>query len=303
MTNAAIELIDINKSFNKKQIISDFSIQIKSDRIVGLIGPNGAGKSTLIKITVGLIKADRGEVYINGISLIKNFEKAVAHVGCIVEIPEFFANMSAYNNLKYLAGFRKNITADRINHLIKKVGLTNRSNDKVRKYSLGMKQRLGLAQALLGKPKILIVDEPFNSLDPNSMYKLRNLLKEMATNEGITILISSHNLNEIENLCDEIIFIREGKALFHKDINMILNTYDYLITVPPQYIDKAFLLLANYAPIKKENGIHISRADKCRNDILIKLINNDIPIGEIKNIKKNLEDIYLSQTKGAYDVK
>ncbi|HHX80204.1 MAG TPA: ABC transporter ATP-binding protein [Acholeplasmataceae bacterium] len=300
---AVLNLFDICKNFGRKKIISNFSMTIKKGQIVGLVGPNGAGKSTLIKIMVGLLKPSRGQVYINGISLKRDYEKAISNVGCIVENPEFFPDMSGYENLDYFAGFRKNISKEDIDEIADKVGLQNRIHDKVKNYSLGMKQRLGIALALLGNPRILITDEPFNSLDATSVYEIRQLVKMLAKDKNLTMIISSHNLNEIQSLCTDVVFIKEGRLVLQKEMKDIVNAVYYRITVPEEFIEKALYLLRDYKAVRTDNSIQIKASGDNLNGMLYILLENNIPILEIKNFAQNLEEIYLLNTGGDFHVR
>ncbi len=276
---------------------------IKKGQIVGLVGPNGAGKSTLIKIMVGLLKPSRGQVYINGISLKRDYEKAISNVGCIVENPEFFPDMSGYENLDYFAGFRKNISKEDIDEIADKVGLQNRIHDKVKNYSLGMKQRLGIALALLGNPRILITDEPFNSLDATSVYEIRQLVKMLAKDKNLTMIISSHNLNEIQSLCTDVVFIKEGRLVLQKEMKDIVNAVYYRITVPEEFIESALYLLRDYKAVRIDDSIQITASGDNLNGMLYILLENNIPILEIKNVAQNLEEIYLLNTGGDFHVR
>ena len=300
---AVLNLFDICKNFGRKKIISNFSMTIKKGQIVGLVGPNGAGKSTLIKIMVGLLKPTKGQVYINGISLKRDYEKAISNVGCIVENPEFFPDMSGYENLDYFAGFRKNISKEDIDEIADKVGLQNRIHDKVRKYSLGMKQRLGIALALLGNPRILITDEPFNSLDATSVYEIRQLVKMLAKDKNLTMIISSHNLNEIQSLCTDVVFIKEGRLVLQKEMKEIVEAVYYRITVPEEFIESALYLLRDYKAVRTDNSIQIKASGDNLNGMLYILLENNIPILEIKNVAQNLEEIYLLNTGGDFHVR
>jgi len=298
-----LDLVDICKNFGRKKIISNFSMRVKEGRIVGLVGPNGAGKSTLIKIMVGLLKPTSGRVYINGVSLSHDYEKAISNVGCIVENPEFFPDMSGFENLNYFAGFRKNISKENIAEVAAKVGLEKRIHDKVKKYSLGMKQRLGIALALLGNPQILITDEPFNSLDPTSVYEIRQLVKMLAKDGKLTIIISSHNLNEIQSLCTDVVFIKEGRLVLQKEMKEIAAAVHYRITVPEELTELALHLLRDFqAERTADSSIQIAVNGEDLNGVLSRLLENKIPIREIKNVAQNLEELYLLSTGGDFHV-
>jgi len=252
---------------------------------------------------VGLLKPTRGQVYINGISLKRDYEKAINNVGCIVENPEFFTDMSGYENLDYFAGFRKNIPKEDIDEIAAKVGLQNRIHDKVRRYSLGMKQRLGIALALLGNPRILITDEPFNSLDATSVYEIRQLVKMLAKEKDLTMIISSHNLNEIQSLCTDVVFIKEGRLVLQKKMKDIVDAVYYRITVSEEFIEKTLYLLRGYKAVRMDNSIQIMASRDNLNEMLYILLENNIPILEIKNVAQNLEEIYLLNTGGDFHVR
>ena len=207
-----LEVKNINKFFGKKQILKDISFDIDEGEILGFVGPNGSGKTTTIKIILGLQKASSGEVYINGENIKENFENAIRKVGAIVESPDMYMYLSGLDNLKLVANYY-NISHDKIDSIVEFVGLKDRIKDTVSKYSLGMRQRLGIAQAILNKPNLLIVDEPTNGLDPSGIIEFRKMLKELAKKEKMSIFISSHNLAEIENICDKVLLINEGEIV------------------------------------------------------------------------------------------
>ena len=202
----------LEKKVKNKIIVQDISFSINKGEVVGLLGHNGAGKTTIIKLILGLVKITRGNVYINGHDIEKDFVKAIEKVGAIVENPDLYMYLSGYDNLKLTANNYKNISKERIKEVIKVVGLENRIKDKVSTYSLGMRQRLGIAEAIINSPKLLILDEPTNGLDVEGIIEIRNLIKALAKN-GIAILVSSHNLSEIGNICSRIIAIKNGKIV------------------------------------------------------------------------------------------
>ena len=201
----------LNKSFGKKKILKDVSFELYEGDILGFIGPNGAGKTTTIKMILGLQSIDSGSVLINGYDIKKDFEKAILSVGTIVENPDLYMYLTGYENLKLVANMYKNIDKNRIDEVIKIVKLEQRINDKVSKYSLGMRQRLGIAQAILHRPNLLILDEPTNGLDPEGIKELREIIKNLALKENVGVLISSHNLSELESFCNKVVIIKPIK--------------------------------------------------------------------------------------------
>ena len=206
-----LEVKKINKFFGKKHVIKDVSFKIDEGEILGFIGPNGAGKTTTIKVILGLQSLNSGEVLINGYSISKDFEKSILKVGAIVESPDLYMYLSGRKNLEMIGAMYKGVSKERIDEIIKMVGLEKRIDDKVSKYSLGMRQRLGIAAALVHKPNLLILDEPTNGLDPEGIKELRDLLKRLAKTEKMGILISSHNLLELESFVTDVCLIKMAR--------------------------------------------------------------------------------------------
>ena len=209
---------NLKKQVKRKVIIENISFSVDKGEVVGLIGPNGAGKTTIIKSILGLINLTEGKVTINGYDIKKDFVKAIEKVGAIVENPDAYMYLSGYDNLKITANNYKGITKSRIDEVAKIVGLENRIKDKVSTYSLGMRQRLGIAEAIINNPELLILDEPTNGLDVEGIIEIRNLIKDLS-HQGIAIIISSHNLTEIDNLCNRIIAIKNGKMIVDETID------------------------------------------------------------------------------------
>jgi ABC-2 type transport system ATP-binding protein len=189
-----LELKNVTKTLGKRKVVDHVSFDVHTGEIFGFLGPNGAGKTTTIKMIMGLLSVDEGEIFINGISLKKDFEGAMAAVGGIIENPELYDYMTGRQNLKLFGRMSDNIPQAGYEEIIAQVKLLNRIDEKVKKYSLGMRQRLGVAQALLHNPKLLVLDEPTNGLDPAGIRELRNTLKECAEKEGLAVLVSSHQI-------------------------------------------------------------------------------------------------------------
>lgn len=228
---------NLTKKIKNKVIVENVSFSINKGDIVGFLGPNGAGKTTIIKLILGLIKITEGKVFINGFDIEKDFVKAIEKVGAIVENPDLYMYLSGYDNLKITANNYKNISKERINEVIKIVGLENRIKDKVSTYSLGMRQRLGIAEAIINSPEILILDEPTNGLDVEGIIEIRNLIKDLS-NHGIAILISSHNLSEIDNLCNRIIAIKNGKIVEDSTIEKFYSVNEEKLSLEQAFIKK-----------------------------------------------------------------
>ncbi len=216
-----LEVKKLSKSFGNKKIINNIDMTIYEGDVVGLIGPNGAGKSTFIKTILKLYKQNSGEVSICGFNVDDDFEEAMKNVGCIIESPDLYEHLSGTKNLRITALMNDVTDKEYIDKIVKLLKLNTRINDKVKKYSLGMKQRLGLASALIKKPKLLILDEPTNGLDPLGIKELRDIIKDINEKMNVSVLISSHILAEIENICDRIIIIDNGYIIEELEIEEI----------------------------------------------------------------------------------
>ena len=219
MQKVILRCENLKKNFGQREILKGVSLKLMEGDILGFIGPNGAGKTTTIKLMLGLQSITSGKVFINGYDIETDFTKAIENVGTIVESPDLYMYMSGYDNLKLVANLYKNVDKQRIDEIVKLVGLENRIKDKVSKYSLGMRQRLGIAQAILHKPKLLILDEPTNGLDPEGIKEVKTLLKKLAKEENMAILISSHNLAELDTFCNKICIIKNGEIVETNDID------------------------------------------------------------------------------------
>lgn len=209
----AIKLNHVSKNFRKRRVVDDLCLETHTGEVFGFLGPNGAGKTTTIKMLVGLIDFDEGEISICGADVRTQFERAMANVGGIVENPELYRYMTGLQNLRQYARMRKGVTEERIREVVELVGLTNRIHEKVSKYSLGMRQRLGVAQSLLHHPKVLILDEPTNGLDPAGIRELRDILRNLAHRENVCVMVSSHLMSEMQLMCDRVGIIVKGKLL------------------------------------------------------------------------------------------
>lgn len=298
MSNVILRVKNLTKKFGNRVAVDDVSFDIFEGEIFGFLGPNGAGKTTTIRLISGLAKPDHGNVLICGYSIRNQYEKAIKNLGGIIENPEMYKNFSGLDNLKYFASLYKGVTRERIDEVVKIVGLTDRIKDKVKSYSLGMKQRLGIAQALLHRPKLLILDEPTNGLDPSGVIEMRKFLKNTALKEGIAILISSHNLAEMELMCDTIGIISNGKLEKIKAIDQLHRYNDteqiYIKVNFPNYAGK--LIMAKFNPNKItiiKNTLTVNISHEKIPEISNLLVANGIAIYSINAVIKTLEDVFL----------
>lgn len=292
-----LECQNLKKSFGKKEIIKGVSFKIDEGDILGFIGPNGAGKTTTIKLILGLQKIDEGIVLINGFDIKKDFVKAIERVGTIVENPDMYMYLTGRKNLELVANLYKDISNQRINEIIKLVGLENRIDDKVSKYSLGMRQRLGIAQAILHKPNLLVLDEPTNGLDPEGIIELRKLLKKLAKEEKMAILISSHNLLELESFCNKVCIIQNGEVIEESNIkdlkNKLTNSIYFFEVNNTDKINKLY----KEAKIL-EDGFEIKINKEEVTSIIENLIKNKIEIYQIYKKDISLEEVFIKKTGG-----
>jgi ABC-2 type transport system ATP-binding protein len=213
-----VQIKNITKRIGNKTIIDQLSFDVPPGEVFGFLGPNGAGKTTTIRMMVGLMSITSGDVMIGGSSIRTDFEKAIRNVGAIVENPEMYKFLTGYQNLVHFARMIPGVTKQRIDEVVSLVMMENRIDDKVKTYSLGMRQRLGIAQALLHKPSVLILDEPTNGLDPAGIRELRDHLRKLTREEGISVIVSSHLLAEMELMCDRVAIIQNGKLI---DVRLI----------------------------------------------------------------------------------
>lgn len=294
-----VQLENISKVIENKTIIDQLSFELYPGEVVGFLGPNGAGKTTTIRMIVGLMAPTSGKILIDGIDIEQDFEKAIGHVGAIVENPELYKYMSGYKNLLHYARMVDGVTTERIEEVIKLVGLQNRIQQKVKTYSLGMRQRLGLAQALLHKPKLLILDEPTNGLDPAGIREFRDYLRQAAEREGVCVLVSSHLLSEIELMCDRTLIIQSGKLIGEKQIQIreekLSETQIVRFGVSP--VNKAVGLLSSpYQEVSGGFEVEIER--DAIPSLVQKLAAAKIDIFSIEPRVKSLEDEFLEITGG-----
>ncbi len=303
MENQVLEIKNVSKYFGSKKVLDNINLEVNSGEIYGFLGPNGAGKTTTIKMILGLLYIDEGEITINGYSVKKQFEKAMTYIGGIVENPDLYGYMSGWDNLKLYARIRK-VGNQRIQEVVKLVGLEKRIKEKVSKYSLGMKQRLGLALTLLHSPKVLILDEPTNGLDPAGIKELREILKQISRKDGVAVFVSSHLLSEMELMCDKVAVIENGKIVKIENLKEEPeenkdHISDYILEVDD--IQKVLKLLEekNLDSKAKDGYINIENINKQDIPSLVKtLVEDNVKIYSVTEKTKTLEDVFFDVTEG-----
>lgn len=295
MTNI-LKIENLSKSYDKNLVLKNINLEIEEGSIFGLIGPNGAGKSTLMKSILGLVKKDSGSISLYGKEInAKNQKETNKNLGSLIENPSFYDHLTAYDNLDLICDM-KNIKKDNIDKVLKDVGLFTSKNKKVRDFSLGMKQRLGIAIALIGNPKFLILDEPINGLDPYGIEEMRDLFQNIVKNSNTSILISSHILDEIEKISSHIGILKNGVLTYsgslkeYRDLHppvIILKTSDNfkaskLLELPQGNILDDYLLLGN----KSEEEVAK----------IIKILVNTVDIYRVEKRKESLEKLFIQET-------
>ncbi|WP_368646385.1 ABC transporter ATP-binding protein [Alkalibacterium putridalgicola] len=293
-----IAIDKVGKTINRKEIIKDLSLTINEGEVLGLLGPNGAGKTTLIRMIVGLIDITEGQISVCGHDVENEHRDALGNIGAIVENPEMYPFFSGQKNLDYFARMDNGVSKEKIAELVDFVNLTDRINDKVKDYSLGMKQRLGIAQALMNDPKVLILDEPTNGLDPAGMQELRRHIRLLAKEKNVTVIVSSHLLSEIELMCDRIAIIKKGELIAVENVrDEAKQVYHFKVSEPEkaqgllqEQFDIISQLLEDYLVV--ELPAELSDVSS-----LVKaFVNNGIAIYSVEPKNHSLEDRFLHLT-------
>ena len=304
-TESIISLKNVTKRIGRTTIIDDLTFDVPKGEIFGFLGPNGAGKTTTIRMIVGLMSITNGQILIKGKNIKTEFEQAIRHVGAIVESPEMYKYLSGYQNLVHYARMVPGVTKERIDEVVSLVKLENRIHDKVKKYSLGMRQRLGVAQALLHRPSLLILDEPTNGLDPAGIRELRDYLRYLTRTEGITVVVSSHLLAEMELMCDRVAIIQRGKLIDVMPIQHFTGENDQVQTyhIQAQPPEQALEIVGHMegvleAKLNQWGLIEVLTEQEGIPDILVGLMENQIRIYGVQKVSKSLEDRFLEITGG-----
>ena len=280
-----IKIRNVSKTIGKKKILDNISFDVYEGDIVGLVGKNGAGKSTLLKVMTGLYSMDEGEIYYYGINLKSDFEKAMSIVGTLIESPDLYKSLSGKKNLELFKTMFKGVDENTIEEIVKIVEMEKYLGKKFKTYSLGMKERLGIASSLINKPKILILDEPTNGLDP---VGVKNILKTLKELKNTTIIISSHMLNEIEGLCNKVIFLNDGKI---ENIKIKENNNKKNITFEVDDFSRAKLLINDYCI---NENLEVYETDETVSQINKELILNNINVYRIYESEKTIEKEFFN---------
>jgi ABC-2 type transport system ATP-binding protein len=300
-----LQMDGVSKIIKGKPIVDKLSFAIHRGEIVGLLGPNGAGKTTTIRMMTGLIRMSEGDIRVQGHSISKDFKAAIAHIGAIIENPEFYPYMTGFDNLRQYERMMDNVDAGRIQEVVELVGLQEAMNKKVKSYSLGMRQRLGIAQALLQRPKLLILDEPTNGLDPAGIREMRDYMRTIAEVEGISILISSHMLSEVEQICHRAVVIQNGKLVTVTELGAENHaSAEVVLTFRVDAMEPAI------AVVNAAEGVQLVRTDFIKDQLTVSMNNSGVPelvssfgvarvgLYRIVENKQSLEEDFLKWTGG-----
>lgn len=298
-----IRVENVSKSIGKRNIVKNLSFTIDKGEIVGFLGPNGAGKSTTMKMMTGLISISDGDIFIDRYSIKNQRQLALRKVGGIIETPDLYKFMNAYDNLLYFQRLTGSVDKNKAEQILELLGLSHVKKQKVKSYSLGMKQRLGIAQALLTSPEVLILDEPTNGLDPEGIKEIRHYLRKLASEQGVGIFVSSHLLSEIELLCDRVIIIKDGEIKGSEYLNSheLNKQVTVSISMKLNQVSRAknSLLAAGETILSSANDQILLETDVNKLPEINKMLiesNIDIYFIEPKNI--SLENRYFNKVAG-----
>lgn len=312
-TDVVLSVSGLKKRIKGKWIIKGVSFEVGRGEIFGFLGPNGSGKTTTIRMLVGLIKPTEGTIVLAGRELTREPTEALRHVGCIVENPELYGYMTGQENLEHFARMIPGVTAERIREVTAIVGLEQRIGDKVHTYSLGMRQRLGIAQALLGRPSLLILDEPTNGLDPQGIKEMREFIRQLAS-EGLSLFVSSHLLSEIQQMCDRVAIISHGEVLAVGGVEELLSTSGTTVQWEAEPAERVRSLLARHNDVELLEELPASEQEedesRLRRTVTVRMNEERIPeinealvfagvrVHAIRTVNPTLEELFLRVTEG-----
>jgi ABC-2 type transport system ATP-binding protein len=293
----------LTKRFGKRLAVSDVSFEVFAGEVFGFLGPNGAGKTTTIRMLVGLARPDSGIIRIRGLDLSRNFREAMSHVGCIVESPDLYRYLTGRENLQHFARMLPEDAAARIPAIARLVSLEERLDDRVSTYSLGMRQRLGIAQALLGNPDLLILDEPANGLDPAGIREIRRLVRSLAAERGIGVFVSSHLLSEVELMCDRVAIIHRGRTLATGPVRELLDRPKgaHRFAVRPAALAASILgplAESGTAEAEGEDSVAVNLSREKVPDAVRALAAAGVAVYGIERPASSLEEVFLEVTGG-----
>jgi ABC-2 type transport system ATP-binding protein len=291
----ALELDHVSKRFSNKAVVDEISLQVTEGEVFGLLGPNGAGKTTTIRMIVGLIRPTFGHIRLFGSDLHSSFKRAIQQVGAIVENPDFYPHLTGYLNLKILAKMTRGVTDAAITDAVKSVGLTDSIHRRISTYSLGMRQRLGLAQALLHRPKLLILDEPTNGLDPIGIRELRQLVRKLSQEMKVSVFLSSHLLSEVQEMCDRVGVMNQGRLICVKSVESLVSESLHRYRLGVSDVEEAVKVAKELGWSVEESGsttiLIVGDIDTAT--LTTKLALSGVGVSSVEPVTLSLEDIFM----------
>jgi len=297
-TKKILSIRNLNKSFGGFMAVNNINLDVNQGDIYGFLGPNGAGKSTTLRMVLGLIKPDSGDILINGESNSGSNRNFLSSIGALIEKPDFYKNLSAYDNLKILYKMSRLKDSNRISEVLKEVDLWDKKNQKVGGFSQGMKQRLGIAQTLMHQPSLIILDEPSNGLDPQGQSDMRSLILRINQEMGITIVISSHILSEIEKISNRMVVINNGEKIVEGNVQELMQNELLKVSFKSENLDSIAVFLKKQSIVFESTNDSIIANINEENIPLIlkKMVDENISISEMKQMR-TLEELFLGLTK------
>ena len=298
LSDKLLEIRHLEKSFGSFKAVNDISLHVNKGDIYGFLGPNGAGKSTTLRMVLGLIKPNNGEILISNKSIEGNDRKFLNTIGALIEKPDFYKNLSALDNLKILFKMSQLKNKNRISEVLNEVNLWDKRNQKVGGYSQGMKQRLGIAQTLLHQPSLIILDEPSNGLDPQGQAAMRNLILRINKEMGITIIISSHILSEIEKIANRMVVINKGQKILEGNVKELMAKELLKVNFKTESLEDLSDLLSNKKidfEVRNKNIIALINEENIPL-VIEDIVKNNISIQEVRQMR-TLEELFLGLTQ------
>ena len=306
MNESVLQTRQLGKQYGKRWAVKNLNLEVQRGDVFGFLGPNGAGKSTTIRMILSLVKPTTGETELFGYSLKSRRSDALRHVGGIVEKPDFYLYLSAYKNLEIIGALAGGIERKRILEVLDLVGLTSRGADRVKTYSHGMKQRLGIAQALLSDPELVILDEPTNGLDPQGMKEVRDLIVHLSRDRKKTVILSSHLLNEIELVANRMVIINNGELVVQGEVSKLLDEGEKYVVIdakPQMEVESILLRQKNIIGYVVKDGLFEVKMDFAGIPELNKtLVGAGVRVQALIP-KRSLEDLFLSMTEHSNEVR
>lgn len=306
MADPIISLDGVSKNFGSKAAVSDVSFQVMPGRCVGWLGPNGSGKTTLIRCMLGLARVSAGRIHVRGHEMPKDVRAALTRVGGIVEEPRFYPYLSGRRNLEVWARFTGGDALSRVDWALERVDLAARARSPVKQYSLGMRQRLGVARCLLSDPELLILDEPSNGLDPAGMAEFRDMIRSFVEQEGRTVFISSHLLDEVQKIADDIAIVQTGKLVLHGSVDELVAAGKQTLRIRVDAPDRAEAVVRALPVVagveRGQRGTLELRLDRFADESSIAitraLVEAGVGVAEVVRTSESLEERFLEITGG-----